>query len=397
MTSDPDPNRPPEGVPPAHSPHQGAESVQTTTQYDVPDQRGTTGSTPGTPRHSSGTFEDNSQAGSTGRRTDSSDDSGMKGKLKAKAERLDDYQQQHKPAGVALAVFKKFGEDHSTNLASMIAFWAFFSIFPLFMAFITLLGYFLPASTKASVLTKVAGMFPLLHPSTVGSLSGSWWALVVGLLSALWSGTAVVKTVQFAFNSVWEVPYVERPGFVEKALRSFAVLGTIGAGLVLSVLITGFVSSGASGLNIGWFGHLIGFVIAIALDVALFIVAFRWLTDRDVSTRDVLPGALLSGIGFWVLQSISSLIISHYLKNAQSTYGSFATVITILWWFYLQSILTLLGAQLNVVLKEGLHPRGLVNPPDTEADHRMYEAAAKERTYHEDENVEANFTGDRDR
>ncbi len=403
MTSDSDPNRPPQGVPPAHSPNQGRESVQTTTQYDVPDQRDTAGSASGTPRHSTGESDPRSQGGTAGRRTgtsgtsSSSSDSGLKAKMMARAERLDEYQQHHKGAGIALAVFKKFGEDQSTNLASMIAFWAFFSIFPLFMAFVTLLGYFLPASTKASVLTKVAGMFPLLHPSTVGSLNGAWWALIVGILSALWSGTSVVKTVQFAFNSVWEVPYVERPGFVEKVLRSFAVLATIGVGLVLSVLITGLVSSGASGLNLGWFGHVIGFVIAIALDIGLFIVAFRWLTDREVSTRDVLPGALLSGIGFWILQSISSLIISHYLKNAQSTYGSFATVITILWWFYLQSILTLLGAQLNVVLKERLHPRGLVNAPDTEADHRMYEAAAKERTYHEDERVETNFTDDRDR
>jgi uncharacterized BrkB/YihY/UPF0761 family membrane protein len=139
---------------------------------------------------------------------------------------------------------------------------------------------------------------------------------------------------------------------------------------------------------------VIGFVFAIVVDVGLFIVAFRWLTDRDITTRDVLPGALLSGISFWVLQSVSSLIISRYLKNAESTYGTVATVITILWWFYLQSIITLLGAQLNVVLKHQLHPRGLVNVPDTEADRRSYDAYAKERTYHDNERVEADFPSD---
>src|SRR5204862_8226446 len=50
---------------------------------------------------------------------------------------------------------------------------------------------------------------------------------------------------------------------------------------------------------------------------SLFIVAFRLLTDRDVSTRDVLPGALLSGIVFWLLQQLSSLIIFRYLHNAE--------------------------------------------------------------------------------
>jgi len=311
--------------------------------------------------------------------------------VKAKLDRADAFQQAHKSLAIPVAVLRKFGEDKSTNLASMIAFWAFFSIFPLLLVFVTLLGFFLPQSTKGDVLGRVAQMFPLLDPSTVSGLSGSWWALIIGIVTALWSGSSVVRVTQFAFNSVWEVPFHERPKLVEQVTRSVAVLATIGLGLVLSTLITSFVSGTANGLNLGWFGHVVGYLIAIALDVGLFIVAFRWLTDRDISTRDVLPGALLSGVTFWVLQSVSSLIISRYLQNAQSTYGSFATVITILWWFYLQSIITLLGAQLNVVLRERLHPRALVDAPDTEADQRAYDAYAKERTYHEEEHVEAEF------
>jgi YihY family inner membrane protein len=316
--------------------------------------------------------------------------------IKARLEKVDEFQQEHKPVGVTVAVVKKFGEDKSTNLASMIAFWAFFSIFPLFMVFVTLLGFLLPASDKNSVLQKVSSMFPLLDTSAAGALHGAWWALIIGLATALWSGSAVVRTTQFAFNSVWEVPYKEQPKLLEQVGRSILVLATLGVGLVVSVLITGLISGTANGLHIGWFGHIIGYVIAIALDVGLFLVAFRWLTDREVSTRDVLPGAVLSGVAFWVLQSISSLIISRYLKNASSTYGNFATVITILWWFYIQSIITLFGAQLNVVLKERLHPRGLVDAPDTEADRRAYDKYAKERTYHDDERVHTRFPEDQE-
>jgi uncharacterized BrkB/YihY/UPF0761 family membrane protein len=142
---------------------------------------------------------------------------------------------------------------------------------------------------------------------------------------------------------------------------------------------------------IGPLGMAAGYVVAILLDVGLFIAAFRMLTDREVTTRDVVPGGLLSGLVFWVLQQLSSLIISRYLHNAQSTYGNFATVITLLWWFYLQAVVSMLGAQLNVVLKERLHPRALVNSPETEADHRVYQAYAEERTYHDNERVRAEF------
>ena len=85
----------------------------------------------------------------------------------------------------------------------------------------------------------------------------------------------------------------------------------------------------------------------------------------------MLPGGLLAGIAFFVLQEASAVIISDHLKNAQSTYGHFATVIMILWWFYLQSVITLFGAQLNVVLSERLYPRSLGDAPQTEADRRV--------------------------
>ena len=314
--------------------------------------------------------------------------------MKARLDRLDSFQQEHKPLAVGVAVFRKFSEDQSTGLASQIAFWAFFSIFPLFLVLVTLLGFFLPTGTKNDVLGNVSQMFPLIDPSSVGSLGGSWWALIVGILTALWSGTGVVRTIQTAFNSVWEVPMVERPKLVEQVGRSVLVLGTLGLGLVVSTLISGLVTGTANGLHIGWAGHLLGYVITIALDVGLFIAAFKILTDRDVTIRDVLPGALLSGIAFWVLQQLSSFIISSHLQSAGSTYGTFATVITILWWFYLQGMVSMLGAQLNVVLKEHLYPRGLVGVPDTEADKRTYDAYAKEKTFHDNQVVDSQFTAD---
>lgn len=293
------------------------------------------------------------------------------------------------PVGVIVATLKKFKEDNSTNLAVMVAFWGFFSIFPLLLVMVTLLGWFLPAGDKATVLRHVAEMFPLLDVKTVTGLSGAWWALAVGAVSALWSGLGAVRTLQFALNSVWEVPQHERPGIVTQALRSVKVLATVGVGLVVSTLVSGFVTSSSTGVDLGLAGRIGGYVLAVVLDVGLVVAAFRMLSAREVSTRDVLPGALLAGISLFILQELSAFIISRHLKSAQSTYGHFATVITILWWFYLQSVITMLGAQLNVVLKDRLHPRSIAGPPQTEADRRALQAYAGERTYHPDEEVRA--------
>ena len=312
-------------------------------------------------------------------------------------ERIDRAQQRRPKLAVTIATIKKFGEDRSSNLASMIAFWAFFSIFPLFLVGVTVLGFVLHGHEHDVVLRDVAQLVPLLDLSKVSGLSGSWWALIFGGATAAWSGLAVVKTTQVAFNSVWEIPEKDRPGIFEQTWRGLAALATIGVGLLATTLISGFVTGNQSSIALHWWSRAIGYAIAIVADVGLFLLAFRLLTSRRVTFRDVLPGALLAGVVFFLLQQGSSVIISRELSKTASTYGNFATVITMLWWFYLQAQVTLFGAQLNVVLKERLYPRSLFGGPSTEADRRALEAYAQEATYHEREEVGVDFNDGEER
>jgi len=311
--------------------------------------------------------------------------------------RVDAVQKRIRPLSVAVATYKKFSDDQSSNYAAMIAFWAFFSFFPVLLVLVTVLAWVLPASTKDSVLDRIAQMFPLLDTNSIRGLSGSVWAIVLGLATSLWSGLSGVQTIQSAFNSVWEVPYYRRSGLVKQVRKSIFVLATIGVGLVLTTLISGLAASTASGVHLGVLGRIVGHVAAGVLAVGLFLASFRILTDAKVTTRDVLPGALLSGSVFYILEQVSTLIISNQLKNAQATYGHFATVIVILWWFYLTAEVTLLGAQLNVVLMTHLYPRSLVDAPQTEADERALQAYARERTYLSGEKIEAHMAQGKDK
>lgn len=310
--------------------------------------------------------------------------------------KLDAAQKRHRGTSITVATFKKFSEDQSATFATTIAFWAFFSIFPLLLVAVTVLGWVLSTSDKVSVLTKLANMFPLLDPNTITGLTGSWWPVLLGTVTALWSGIGVIGAMSTAFNSVWEIPYHRRSGKLKQVGRSLGVLGTVGVGLVATTLLSSFITSSANGVHLGVAGHIAGYLIAVLLDIGLVLAAFRILTERDVTIREVLPGAVLTGVVFFILQELSAFIISRHLKSAQSTYGHFATVITILWWFYLQSIVTLLGAQLNVVLKQRLYPRSLVGTPDTEADRRVLQAYAEERTYHPDQVVRTEIGSQRE-
>jgi uncharacterized BrkB/YihY/UPF0761 family membrane protein len=75
----------------------------------------------------------------------------------------------------------------------------------------------------------------------------------------------------------------------------------------------------------------------------------------------VLPGAALAAVILAVLQAIATAFISHKLQHTKATYGAFGTVIVLLSWFYLQSQVLLLAAQVNVVRQDRLWPRSLAD------------------------------------
>ena len=52
---------------------------------------------------------------------------------------MDEYQQRHAWLGFPVAVWKKFGDDQAGNLALLVAWFAFVSIFPLMLVLVTVL------------------------------------------------------------------------------------------------------------------------------------------------------------------------------------------------------------------------------------------------------------------
>src|SRR5437764_13947614 len=113
----------------------------------------------------------------------------MDGAMNGLVKRLDAYQQRHRWAGFCFAVAQKFGEDQAANLAALIAYYAFFSIFPLLLALVTILGYVLAGSPglQQAVFSSAIGQFPIIgQHSPVQPLTGNPAGLVIGLALAVW-------------------------------------------------------------------------------------------------------------------------------------------------------------------------------------------------------------------
>jgi membrane protein len=307
---------------------------------------------------------------------------------------VDDRQARTPLLAFPMAVVKKFGDDQAGNLAALIAYYGFFSIFPLMLALTTILGFLFrnDSQIRESITGSALQQFPVIGGELRSqSLSGSWFALAVGLLGALWAGLGVVNAAQNAMNGIWDVPRARRPNLVSRTAKGSLMLVVAAAFLVISGFLSG-IGQGASGLSPYQLLSILG---SMAVNLMLFAAAFRILTTADVSWREVLPGAVLAAVAWTVLLLVGQWFVSSRIQGARNVYGTFAVVLGLLSWLYLAAQLTLFAAEVNVVRSRRLWPRSIVNPPVREADERSFARQAKEQELIPPQDVSVHYSGER--
>ena len=303
---------------------------------------------------------------------------------------LDARQQQTPGVRFVAAVYKKFSDDQAGQLAALIAYYAFVSIFPLLLAFVTILGFVLEGhpGDREKILHGTLGQFPILSEHlTLSSLKGSGVALAIGIVGALLAGMGVTSAAQNAFNRIWHVPFKDRPNFIFSRLRSLAVLAILGTLTIVSTAAAGFVGASSHGA----LAVVAGVLVAFAVNVALFMTAFTLLTAADVSWREYLPGVIVAAILWQLLQHLGGFYVDHSLKHTQALYGIFALVLGLLAWLYLGAQLVIFAAEVNVVRVRRLWPRSFFSDPLLDADRRALTSSAEVEERVEQENVDVSF------
>jgi YihY family inner membrane protein len=307
-------------------------------------------------------------------------------------DRVDGFQRRHRALAVPVAVIKKFGDDGANREAALIAWWGFFSLFPLLLLFTAVLGFVLAGDPEVqrSIRDSALSNFPVLGPTAGdGQLQGSGVALAVGIVGALVSGINVTLAAQDAFNKVYAVPKRERPNPLVARLRGLGLLVVLGALQLLAAGATAVVGSiGGLATNV------LGIGVGLLLNLALFAAVFRLLTDDSVPTRHLRPGILLAALLWTVLLRVAGAYTEHVVQQADNTYGTFAAVIGLLTWLYVGARVLVYSAEINSVLTARLYPRALLGEPQTEADFRVKAAVARIEEQTDSERVSARFHAD---
>ena len=286
---------------------------------------------------------------------------------------------------------KKFGDDQAGSQAALVAYYAFFSLFPLLLVFLTVLGFLLQgdASAQQSIRNSVLGQFPIVGQKlNVSTLHGSTIALVIGLVTSLWAGLGVTQAARNALDRVWAVPMKSRPNFVQARGHGLLLLVSLGALFIVATLASGLVTGG---LGKSVIVRIAGIVFSFLLNCGLFFASFRLMTSRSVSTRELRGGVIVAAVLWTILQALGGYYIGHVLKGAHGAYAQFGFVIALIVWLHLGAQMTLYAAEINVVLTRRLWPRSLLGPPVSSADKRTLRALAKVEERSDSEHVDVEF------
>ena len=251
----------------------------------------------------------------------------------------------------------KICTDQALNGAVQIAWQAMFSSFPLILGLLGISGLILRDPRQRQWLADiVASQFPsqlsdilgfIDDTRDLGGLLGA--ASVVGMV---WSGYWLFQTMEMVFNHFYGAP---ARGLRQQIAMSLAMMGLYAVLTSLSVLASVlstsllWISEHVARFHLSGIVPVVGWLVALASAVSMFAALYRVIPNRPLGVADVLPGAVLAGTVFVLLNQAFPLYFS-ILGGSYAAYKTLGLFLVLMTWFYLLAVILVLGVELNAFL-----------------------------------------------
>ncbi len=258
---------------------------------------------------------------------------------------------------------KKTFKDATFILASSIAYYFLFSIFPLMLILIALSGYIIDfMGLKVTILDFVAEQIPLVYDLTESNIERILSRRVsigaVGFLFLILASTYVFDSIQFAINKIYRITmprkfwFQKLYGFLIMILIFIMILLSFG----LSVFATNFLDSIYSQLSINRIAYktilrTVSIGIGLLFNFAIFAVIYYFGTNAKIHFKNIYKGAIVSAC-LWEIAKHVFLFYLNNFANYELLYGSVGSIIAFLFWSFITAVIFLLGAQINSLDKK---------------------------------------------
>ena len=255
---------------------------------------------------------------------------------------------------------KGFSDDKVIKLSASLAYFTVFSLGPLLIVIIFLLGFFLGQEAAQnqiySQLQNFIGNDAALQIQEIiknASLSGKGGvALVIGIITLLIGATTVFGEIQDSINSIWGLKPRPKTGIIKLLLTrllSFGMIASLGFLLLVSLGATAVVEAMGERLQDRFpdvtvvVFYIINLMLNLTVTTLLFAVIFKVLPDAKIKWKDIWPGAIATSLLFL----IGKFAISFYISKSEvgSTYGAAGSLVILLLWVFYSAIILYFGAE----------------------------------------------------
>jgi YihY family inner membrane protein len=267
--------------------------------------------------------------------------------------------------GIFVNTFKQFSQQRGSEAAASLAYYAFFSIFPMLLVFIVIGSFFVDRYiVQGHLVTMLQGVIPGVESVIIENidrvlrLRGA--VTFVAILSLIWSATSVFNILAKNINRAF--PQAVVPNFIKGRFMGFLMFISLGMLLLLSIAST-TLSGLIPVINIPLDGRALhetflwkigAFLVPIVINLLMFWSLYYWVPRVRVSRKASLTSAMIIGLAWELLNNLFTWYLSSGLSRYRLVYGSLGTIVALLFWIYLTATLALLGAHLTASIQKSM-------------------------------------------
>ncbi len=250
-----------------------------------------------------------------------------------------------------------WGELRAGEGAILIAWQLLFSLFPLVVGILSLIGLVLRNPERQTAIAEsIAQQFPEQASDLVAFISetrdlGGIFG-IISIVGLLWSGSNLFGTMAAVFDRFYGAP--DR-NFVQQRLISFlmmAVYAVLASVSVASSSLTGFVvglSEEVLPFEVPNFAFVVGWTVSLLSAILMFLILYRVVPNARIRFWHVWKGAVLAGVLFVALTQVFPLYL-HFLGAGFAAYKALGVFLLLMTWFYFLGLILCAGTLLNAVL-----------------------------------------------
>ena len=270
--------------------------------------------------------------------------------------------------GVLKRSVTEFKDDNCTDWAAALTYYGVLAVFPAAIALLSVIGLVGdPEKTTDQLLQVVATLGPSSATETfAGPIeqiasrpAAAGFALVIGLLTALWSASGYVGAFGRAANAIYEVEE-GRPFYKLRPIQLLVTLACVVllAAVALSLVVTGPVTQavgdalGVGSTFVTLWDILKWPVMALVVSVVFSLLYFATPNVEQPRFRWFTIGGLVA-LAVWILASALFAFYVATFATYSKTYGSLAAVVVGLVWLWISNLAVLFGAELNAEIERG--------------------------------------------